>query len=54
MQTDDNGVATFPVRPGYSYMVDAVVLREPSDRLAEQFGAVWETLWANLTFAVPE
>jgi uncharacterized GH25 family protein len=53
-QTDENGVATFPVRPGYSYMVDAVVLREPSERLTEQFGAVWETLWANLTFAVPQ
>ena len=53
-QTDENGIATFPVRPGYSYMVDAVVLREPSDALAQQFGAVWETLWANLTFAVPQ
>lgn len=53
-RTDENGIATFPVRAGYSYMVDAVVLREPSDRLVEQFGAVWETLWANLTFAVPD
>ncbi|SIT78457.1 Uncharacterized conserved protein, contains GH25 family domain [Yoonia rosea] len=53
-QTDENGIATFPVRPGYSYMVDAVVLREPNERLAELSGAVWETLWANLTFAVPD
>ena len=53
-QTDENGVSVFPVRAGYSYMVDAVVLREPSARLAEQTGAVWETLWANLTFAVPD
>ncbi len=52
-QTNDDGIAVFPVKPGHAYMVDAVVLREPSERLAESTGAVWETLWANLTFAVP-
>ncbi|MCK0094499.1 DUF4198 domain-containing protein [Yoonia sp. F2084L] len=53
-RTNSDGIATFPVRPGYRYMADAVVLREPSAALAERTGAVWETLWANLTFAVPE
>ena len=53
-RTNDQGIAVFPVRPGYRYMVDAVVLREPSAPLAERTGAVWETLWANLTFAVPQ
>lgn len=53
-RTDDQGIGTFPVKPGHAYMVDAVVLREPSDQLAEATGAVWQTLWANLTFAVPE
>lgn len=53
-RTNDDGIATFPVEPGYAYMADAVVLREPSAALAERSGAVWETLWANLTFAVPE
>ena len=52
-RTDDQGIATLPVRAGYSYMVDAVVLREPSPERAEQFDAVWETLWANLTFEIP-
>ncbi|MEO0929859.1 MAG: DUF4198 domain-containing protein [Pseudomonadota bacterium] len=52
-RTDENGIATFPVTPGHAYMVDAVVLREPGATLAEQTGAVWQTLWANLTFAVP-
>lgn len=52
-RTDGNGIATIPVKPGYRYMADAVVLREPSDRLASDTGAVWETLWANLTWAVP-
>ncbi len=53
-RTNDEGIAVFPVRPGYRYMVDAVVLRAPSTALMETSGAVWETLWANLTFAVPE
>lgn len=53
-RTNDQGIAVFPVRPGYRYMVDAVVLRAPSAALAERSGAVWETLWANLTFAVPQ
>ncbi len=52
-RTNTDGVAMLPVRAGYSYMADAVVLREPSDGLAEASGAVWETLWANLTWAVP-
>lgn len=53
-RTDDNGIATIPVKPGYSYMVDAVVLREPSEDVAATMQAVWETLWANITFAVPQ
>lgn len=53
-RTDDQGIATFPVAPGIAYMVDAVVLKEPSADLMASSGAVWQTLWANLTFAVPE
>ena len=53
-RTNSEGIATFPVKPGYAYMVDAVVLRPPSEALAERTGAVWETLWANLTFGVPQ
>ncbi len=48
IRTDDNGVAAIPVRPGHRYMLDAVVLREGGD------AAMWESLWANLTFAVPD
>lgn len=51
-RTDAEGIAQLPVRPGHSYLVDAVVLRslEPED----EGGAVWESLWASLTFAVPD
>ena len=53
-RTNAEGIGTFPVKQGHTYMVDAVVLREPNDQLAAATGAVWQTLWANLTFAVPE
>lgn len=53
-RADAQGIATLPVTPGHSYLVDAVVLREPSPELAAEKDAVWETLWAALTFAVPD
>lgn len=51
--TDEQGVAVLPVRSGHSYMADAVVIREPAAALAQDKGVAWESLWANLTFAVP-
>lgn len=53
-RTDADGIATLPVKPGYSYMADAVVIREPQGQIAADTNAAWETLWANLTFAVPQ
>jgi len=53
-RTDSAGQAQVAVKPGHRYMVDSVVLREPSTDKAEVTGAVWESLWANLTFAVPD
>ncbi|MGO4916890.1 DUF4198 domain-containing protein [Pseudogemmobacter sp. W21_MBD1_M6] len=52
-RTDSQGIAMIPVLAGHTYMVDAVVLREPDAAKAEQTQALWESLWANLTFAVP-
>lgn len=52
-RTDARGEARLPIKPGYRYLVDAVVLREPSPVVAQEHEAVWETLWAALTFAVP-
>lgn len=54
VQTDDRGIARIDVQAGHTYMLDAVVLREPSPELSAETEAVWESLWANLTFAVPE
>jgi len=53
-RTDEDGIATLPVQPGYSYLADAVILRVPSADLAEASDIQWETLWAALTFGVPE
>ncbi|MDP5216268.1 DUF4198 domain-containing protein [Ruegeria sp. 2205SS24-7] len=47
--TDAQGRALIPVKSGHDYLLDAVRLR-PYDGPEE---AVWESLWASLTFAVP-
>lgn len=49
LRTDANGIVRVPVRPGHTYLLDAVVLRPAPDDIAE----VWDTLWASLTFHVP-
>jgi len=53
-RTDANGIAVIPVRSGHRYLLDSVLLREPNVELAFETNSVWETLWASLTFAVPE
>ncbi len=54
VKADEDGVAVVPVRAGHAYQLDSVVLRAPTPELANETGAVWESLWANLTFYVPE
>jgi uncharacterized GH25 family protein len=49
-RTNDNGVASIPVKPAHSYLFDAVVLRPHT----ADDKSVWQTLWAALTFAVPK
>ncbi|MFK7835673.1 MAG: DUF4198 domain-containing protein [Sulfitobacter sp.] len=53
-RTDAAGMASIPVKPGHSYLFDAVVLRPAPDATAEENAVVWETFWAALTFAVPQ
>ncbi|SDY40166.1 protein of unknown function [Jannaschia faecimaris] len=51
-RTDAEGRATLPVDAGHEYLLDSVTIlpMEP----AVEGDPVWETLWAALTFAVPE
>jgi hypothetical protein len=51
-RTDADGIARLPVTPGHRYMIDAVTL-EAVDPV-EETDPEWRTLWANMTFAVPE
>ena len=53
LRTDPVGHVLIPVKPGHRYLIDSVVLRRPSDELAENLELDWESLWAALTFAVP-
>jgi uncharacterized GH25 family protein len=46
-RTNAEGIALLDVQPGFEYLADAVVLLPAED-------VMWETLWAALTFAVPE
>lgn len=49
--TDERGRANVSVRRGHVYMLDSVVLRSTGSNNPN--APVWESLWANLTFAVP-
>ncbi|WP_375261116.1 DUF4198 domain-containing protein [Palleronia sp.] len=53
VRTDAEGRATIPVEAGRTYLLNAVVFRQPSEELDLAFDPMWETLWASLTFAVP-
>lgn len=51
LRTGPDGTVRVPVRPGFSYLLDHVELREPEGDNAGK--AMWESLWASLTFAIP-
>ncbi|MCX7560533.1 DUF4198 domain-containing protein [Sulfitobacter sp. F26204] len=55
LQTDGNGEVSFKQVAGRIYLVDSVLLREPArEVVAETRGAIWESLWASLTFRTPD
>ncbi len=51
-RTDDDGRTVLPVTAGYTYLADSVAIR-PLEPKADK-DPVWESVWASLTFAVPE
>ena len=58
LRSDQDGKTTIPVLAGHRYLIDSVMLRAPAqetlDRVAAPKTVKWETLWAALTFAVPQ
>ena len=48
--TDKDGRVVIPRAHGGSFLINAVQMIEPSKELVEQTGAVWESLWASMTY----
>ncbi|WP_169579627.1 DUF4198 domain-containing protein [Saccharospirillum impatiens] len=48
--TDENGQISVPHRANTAYLVSSVHMKEPPVDVAEQTGAVWESLWASAVF----
>ena len=56
LEADSYGKVNIPVRPGYEYLVDSVVIRPvepPAGDSDNSNPAVWESLWASMTFEIP-
>lgn len=57
-RTDAAGIGAIPVTSGHEYLFDAVVLRPVPDvgrgDAVDANKPIWRTLWAALTFAVPQ
>lgn len=51
-ETNAQGIARFPVAAGHEYLVDAVSMEALPNGDVEA-GAVWRSLWAALTFKMP-
>ena len=54
LTSDAMGRAVVPVRKGYDYLLDHVVLTEVKDQADHANGIYWQSDWAALTFSVPE
>lgn len=54
LRTDAEGRAVVPRGPGGRLLVNAVQLTEPGEGVPARMGAVWASLWASLTFGLPE
>lgn len=52
-RTNAEGIGTFPVTAGHEYLVDAVQLLPLDEGDPTKF-PVWESVWASLTFKIPE
>ena len=52
LRTDAEGAIRVPVSESGEYLLNAVHMRAMSPALARATGAVWESWWASVTFAV--
>lgn len=50
LTTDENGQIRIPFRANTAYLVSSVHMKQPPADVAEETGAVWESLWASAVF----
>lgn len=53
-RTDSSGIVSIPVKAGHHYLIDSVLLRSRPEEKIKEDGMIWDSLWASLTFAVPD
>jgi len=52
LSTDENGVVEIPQANGGEFLINAVQMIEPSEKVRNDTGAVWESLWASVTYFI--
>lgn len=52
LTTDANGVVEIPQANGGEFLVNAVQMIKPSEKVRNETGAVWESLWASVTYFI--
>ncbi len=52
--TDDEGRVEIPRGNGGIFLINAVRMIEPSEVTAKETGAVWESLWASMTYEISD
>ena len=50
LSTDENGAVEIPQANGGEFLINAVQMVEPSEKVRKETGAVWESLWASVTY----
>lgn len=53
LRTDTDGRVVVPAGDGGMFLINAVKMNEASPETTKESGAVWVSLWASLTYALP-
>jgi uncharacterized GH25 family protein len=48
--TDEKGILNLPLKENSKYLINAVKMIEPDTETSHKYNAVWESLWASMTF----
>lgn len=51
-ETDMEGRVKIPKANGGTFLINAVQMRKPSQEIADSSDAVWESLWASMTYQI--